>query len=131
MGQEYRIDRQSGLVFSAAYGDLTLLDFMAHHRRLLNDPDFDPEFHHLADLTRVGECTLTPDDIRLFDEEKVFSAGSRRALLVDQTEAMMLSTAFQTYREANRGSAPIEVFDDYDKAVAWLLADDAVTIRSD
>ena len=127
MGQEYRIDRQRRFVFSAGYGEMTLADFLAHHRRLVKDPDFDPSFHLMIDLTGVKQCSLTPEDIKLVGARSIFSDESRRALLVGRKAAAALSKSLQYYREALGRAMPLQVFDDFDAAMEWLLAAEAET----
>ena len=124
MGQEYRIDRKRRLVFSAAYGDMTVADVLVHHRRLVNDPDFDPTFHHVVDLTRVTQCNLTPEDARMFAGARVFANESRRALLVEELQGCALSSAFQSYQKSMGGETLVRVFDDFDDAMDWVLTTD-------
>ena len=76
----------------------------------------------MLDLTGVKQCSLTPNDIRLVVERSVFSEKSRRALLVGKKAAAALSKTFQHYREAVGEAMPFRVFDDFDEAMAWLLA---------
>ena len=51
----YKIDRQRRLVMTTYSGVLTAADALGHQAKLLKDPDFDPTFSQLFDVTHVTD----------------------------------------------------------------------------
>jgi hypothetical protein len=63
---------------------LTLADALAHQQRLSEDPDFDPSFLQLLDMTDVTELNFDTADVRKMAQATIFSPSSRRAFVVSQ-----------------------------------------------
>jgi hypothetical protein len=61
----YTIDCERRLVISVAEGRLTLADVDTHQKGQLADPQFDPTFDQIGDVSRVSEIALSPDDVRI------------------------------------------------------------------
>jgi hypothetical protein len=78
----YKIDKQRRLVMSTAAGVLTKADVIGHQDQLLKDPDFDPSFSQLSDLSHVTGFDVTGADMREMTERTIFSSESRRAVIV-------------------------------------------------
>jgi hypothetical protein len=116
----YKIDKQRKLVMSKGTGVLTMTEALAHQRKLLKDPDFDPSYSQLLDVTHVTDVDLSTEDIRRLAVTKVFSADSRRAILVNNDLQFGLSRMFEVFRE-NMGETGIRVFRNLDDALDWVL----------
>lgn len=86
----------------------------------MSDSDFDPEFAQLMDFLQVPRIDFSPADVRELAESSVFSANSRRAILVRDDLAFGFARLFQTHREL-KGEGGIRVFRKLDDALAWLL----------
>jgi hypothetical protein len=120
----YKIDKERGIVMSSGSGVLTRQDLLGHQERLLNDPDFDPDFAQLLDFTHVTKVDIAPEDVRLAARKSVFSL-TRRALLVKHDLQFGLARMFEIHREFE-GEKGIQVFRNIDEALHWIFAKDRV-----
>jgi hypothetical protein len=116
----YKIDGAHKLVLSTASGVFTLADALAHHKQLLKDPDFDPRYSQLVDLTHTSKVELSAEDVRILAERRVFWPCSRRAILVGDDLLFGLARMFEMPRE-NAGDDGIRVFRKLDDALDWIL----------
>jgi hypothetical protein len=121
----YKIDNERRLVMSTGWGVLTLADSLAHKEKLLNDPDFDRSFSQLLDVTHVTDVELSAEDIRRLALTHVFSADSRRAILVKNDLQFGLARMFEMARDGF-GEKGIRVFRNLEEALEWVLARDCV-----
>ena len=122
MPASYQIDKTRRLVISTASGFLTAADILAFQRKLLGDPDFDPACSQIVDCTAVTGINLSPDDVREVTAATIFSAHSRRAVLVATDEQSGFASMFKIMREA-QGEYGIRVFRDRAEALRWALAE--------
>jgi hypothetical protein len=123
MPASYHIDKARGLVVSTASGFLTAADILAHQRRLLGDPDFDPACSQIVDCTAVTGIDLSADEVRAVAATTIFSAHSRRAVLVSTDEQFGFASMFKMIREA-QGEHGIRVFRDRAEAMRWAIPDE-------
>jgi hypothetical protein len=121
MPATYEIDKQRRLVITTVSDRLTLADALSHQDKLLKDPDFDSSFSQLMDLTRASGSDLEASDIRKMAQRKIFSPGSRRAIVASSNLVYGFGRMFEILRE-NAGENGIRVFRDIDEAVDWLLS---------
>jgi hypothetical protein len=121
MSAYVRIDKEYRLVMSTASGIFTLADGLAHQGTLLQDPDFDPTFSQLMDLTNVAKLQIGIDEVRRLAQRSIFSCDARRAILVNSDLAFGFARMFVIFREA-LGEKGIRVFTDLDEALCWVLA---------
>jgi hypothetical protein len=119
----YHIDKARRLVISTASGFLTAADILAHQRKLLGDSDFDPTCSQIVDCSAVTGVDLSPDDVRTVAASTIFSAHSRRAVLVTTDEQFGFARMFKMMREAE-GEYGIRVFRDKGEAWRWALPDE-------
>jgi hypothetical protein len=119
----YQIDKARRLVISTASGFLTAADILAHQRKLLVDPNFDPTCSQIVDCSAVTGIDLSPDDVRAVTATTIFSADSRRAVVVATDEQFGFASMFKMMREA-QGEYGIRVFRDQGEALRWALPDD-------
>ena len=115
----YKIDKLHKLVTSIGTGVLTNNDCINHQRQLAADPDFDPMFFQLIDLTQVTSVALTAENVRPLAQTAVFSQGSRRALLANSDEVFGMARMFSILRET-AGETEIKVFRSRDDAPLWV-----------
>lgn len=123
MPASYEIDKARRLVVSTASGFLTAADILAHQRKLLVDPNFDPECSQIVDCSGVTGIDLSPDDVRAVTATTIFAADSRRAVLVATDEQFGFARMFKMMRES-QGEYGIRVFRDRDEALHWALPDE-------
>lgn len=120
MSAWYQIDKARRVVLSTGSGHLTAADILAHQRKLLSDPDFDPTYSQFMDFTAVIGNDISGDDIRAIAATSVFSAYSRRAVLVTTDEQFGLARMFGLIREGH-GEHGIRVFRDRRDALRWAI----------
>lgn len=120
MPASYQIDKVRQLVISTASGFLTAADILGHQRRLVADPDFDPSCSQIVDCTAVTGIDLSPEDVRAVTAATIFSAHSRRAVVVATDEQLGFARMFKMMREA-AGEYGIRVFRDRAEALRWVL----------
>jgi hypothetical protein len=119
----YQIDKARRLVVSTASGFLTAADILAHQRKLLVDPSFDPDCSQIVDCCAITGIDLSPDDVRAVTAATIFSAHSRRAVVVATDEQFGFASMFKMMREA-QGEYGIRVFRDRAEALRWALPDE-------
>lgn len=117
----YKIDRENRLVMTTASGTVTFADALAHQEKLRRDPDFDPSFSQLLDVSFVTRLEITSEHVRLLAQSSSFSQDSRRAVLVSNDTAYGLARMFEMLRES-AGDTGIEVFRSLEEALDWVLA---------
>ena len=128
MPTTYEIDKQRRLVITTVLDQLTLADGMAHQDKLLKDPDFDPSFSQLMDLTRANASDLNASDIRKMAERTIFSPESRRAIVASSNLIYGFGRMFEILRET-AGENGIRIFRDMDEAVDWLISSNTAPER--
>ena len=116
----YKIDSERRLVLTTGSGVLTMAEAQAHQSKLLQDPDFDPSYSQLMDLTGVEKFEVTISDVRKLAQPQVFSSESRRAILVENDYAFGAARVFEALRDL-AGEKGIRVFRSLDDALEWVL----------
>lgn len=91
----YAIDRERRVVLSTGSGIVTKDELMGHQNRLVEDPDFDPSFSQLWNLTQVTEAKVKAADVEMMARRDVFSPASRRAIIVAKEDHYGLARMFQ------------------------------------
>lgn len=124
MPWSYAIDTERRLVQSVAFGVITAAEGLAHQDQLANDPNFDPDFHQLADLSGVTKLEINAGDVRRLSQKHLFSSKSRRAFVTRNPAMFGLARMFQIHRERSEKREEIEVFSDLQSALKWLGIDD-------
>lgn len=115
----YHIDLKHNLVVSFCDGSLVLSDMLSHQNSLRADPAFHSSMNQLTDFGAVTELHLASAGVRQLAEATLFSATSRRAILVDEREVFYgLARMYELLRD--RGPEQIYVFRKYPEALAWL-----------
>ena len=122
MPATFAIDKQRQLVISTGLDPLTAADLLSHQEKLLRDPEFNPTFSQIMDLTRVTVFELTAGDVRMLAQKTVFSPRSRRAIVAANNVGYGLSRMFEMHRESF-GENGIHVFRNLDEAVDWILSE--------
>ncbi|HKD50273.1 MAG TPA: hypothetical protein VKB90_05730 [Candidatus Acidoferrum sp.] len=85
----------------------------------MKDPDFDPSFGEIADLTEVTQVEVSGDDIREIAQKNIFSPLSRRAIVVPNDVIFGLARMYEILREL-QGESGIRVFRTLDEALDWV-----------
>jgi hypothetical protein len=119
MPVSYKIDKESRLVTSTAWGVITRQEIIDHRRKLAADPDFSPTYSTIADFTRVTKLEITAADVQAFAAKNVFAPSARRAIIVADSEAFGLARMFEILRDA-KGEEGIRIFRKIEHAREWL-----------
>ena|SRR5579864_8950532 len=121
------IYKQHRLVVTTEEGRVTLADMLANQDRLLNDPEFDPEFNQLSDATLATDTDLSTNNIRMLYQRKIFSPNSRRAVVATNAFTYGMARMLQSYVELSPNPTQVAVFRDRASALKWLgLAEDVL-----
>ncbi len=114
------IYKEKRLVVTIEEGLVTFKDMVANHDRLLNDPDFDPEFNQLSDASLATDTDLSSKNIRSLYQRRVFSPASRRAVVAPNAFTYGMARMLQSYVELSRASVSVQIFRDRASALKWL-----------
>jgi hypothetical protein len=120
MPLSYVIDKKNRLVVVTATGVLAVDEILEFRRQFSSDPDFDPDFSQLGDLSGVTKVVLTAAEIKMLAETGPFSHTARRAFVGLRPEVYGLARMFEIVRGL-RGDQHVRVFHSRDEALAWLL----------
>jgi hypothetical protein len=121
----YFIDKERRLVISTGWGHLTFAEAKALQSAVLVDPDFNPDFNQLVDVTTVGKLDISFDEAKRLAREKMFSPASQRALVATSPAVFGMMRLMGTYHELGETSSLVSVFYDVPSALAWLGLDEA------
>ncbi len=116
----FEIEKHHRLVITSASGVVTMAEALAHNQKLRKDPDFDPSFSQLIDLSDVTKIELNREDILTLAQDPILSDNSRRAILATGDLTFGLARMFEMFRES-KGKETIRVFRNRDEARAWAL----------
>ena len=119
MPASYKIDKENRWVHSVYWGVFSRADLVSIVERGLKDPDFDPSFGEIADLTEVTQVEVSGDDIREIAQKNIFSPLSRRAIVVPNDVLFGLARMYEILREL-QGESGIRVFRTLDEALDWV-----------
>ncbi len=119
----YKIDKERKLVMSTAAGELTKNEVLTLQDQLRKDPDFDPNFSQLTDLTHVTAMNITGAEMQELAERTAFSPKARRAVIASNDLAFGLARMFEQIREA-KGDLGIRVFRKLEEALDWIVNKD-------
>ena len=120
MPARYEIDKERRLVITTATGVLVVADALAHQENLRKDPQFDPTFSQLMDLTQVMEYKIGLDDMLSLTQRRIFAPESRRAIVVPDDLSYGLARMFEMLRE-NAGEFGIRIFRNRAEALDWVV----------
>ena len=124
MPVSFKIDKERKLVICTVFGELVDADGPTGQRLLLEDPDFDPSFSQLLDLTQVTKVDMDAETVRTLARTSVFSSDARRALVANSAVLFGFARMFELLREPV-GGAPVQVFRSREEALHWLLEENA------
>jgi len=114
----YDIDIAQRLVTSRLWEVVTNDEVDDHNRRLRTDPDFDPGYRQLIDVSGITEIRITTPKVKAVAQDQYFTPGTRRAFFAPSDATFGMARMFATHAEA--GGQMIEVFRDQKKAEEWL-----------
>ncbi len=114
----YDIDKKQRLVTSRLCEVVTNDEVDDHNRRLRTDPDFDPGYRQLIDLSGITEIRITTPKVTAAAQDQYFTPGTRRAFVALTDATFGMARMFALRAEAS--GQTIEVFRDRKQAEEWL-----------
>lgn len=119
MTVRYFIDKQQKTVFTTLSDTLTLTESVEHHLRLGADPDYDPTYKEMMDMSELDSISLNISGIADLAQSCPFGSESNRAIYsTDKSLYFGLARMFQALAGGRHGN--IRVFKRYDEALDWL-----------
>ncbi len=119
MPARHAIDQAHAIVTSTGWGVLTRQDLIDQTQRVLADPEFNPNYRQLWDLSAVTEFTTSFADMMTLAEVDVFAPTARRAVFAPNNAIFGIARMFEMLREAH-GEKGIRVFRDRASAMRWI-----------
>ena len=119
---DFVVDTEHRVVFTVASGEFSVGDAISHMDRLRADPRFSPVFNQIADFDDVDSMLLSGLDVRTFAQQTVFSATSRRALIIATPLGYGLGRMFTTLREL-AGEPHLAIVRTLAEAAEWTRVD--------
>lgn len=116
---EYLIDPESRLVISRGTGTFRHRDYLEHLEKMSTDARFQATFNHLVDCRHFEHLDLTADELQALGKLTLFSASSRRAVVVSSLLHFGLARMFAAFR-ARSHRQETTVFRNMADAAAWL-----------
>jgi len=114
----YTIDPEKKLVLTRIWGAATENEVAEHNRSLRVDPQFDPHFRQLADLTGLTAILVSTKVVEETAHDQYFAPGTRRAFVATDDAAFGMARMFALHAEGL--GQTIHVFRDRTAAEAWL-----------
>ena len=97
---------------------MTEEELREHGRLLRNDPEFQPDFRQLLDMSDTTEIRVGSEMVRDAARNQFFAPGVRRALVATSDVAFGMARMYAIASE--HAGQTIEVFRDMNAAEAWL-----------
>jgi hypothetical protein len=96
---------------------VTARDIRAYAERLRTDPEFDPDFSEIVDLSEVEDLALQADEfLQLADQIDCFSAGAWRAFVVRNSVQDHAARMHKILRIPTN----MRIFSLLEEAMAWI-----------
>jgi hypothetical protein len=115
----YRIDAEKRRVFTTASGVFTYKEAVTLIKRMGADPEFDPAYTELADLTGIERVEMATEQIAELALMLVFAPESKRAIVAPNPLYFGMARMYESHHEASSGGSA-RVFADMAEAVLWL-----------
>jgi hypothetical protein len=117
MSFTYKIDPNIKSVISTASGILANEDVAQLKNELSQDLEFNPDFHHLVDLRGVTDLQISPGNIQVMANSRIFHPSSMTAFVVEGDLQYGMSRIFKAWRDSD---ATMDVFRSMNDAIVWL-----------
>jgi hypothetical protein len=118
MPADYVIDPLQKAVFTRGWGRLSDEDLVDYQGRLNADPDFEPDFSQLVDLSGVERLDISAEGVRTIATEDRWAQEARRAFVAPLDEVYGMVRMHEAF--IGRDSPNIRIFRELAEARAWL-----------
>jgi len=117
----YVVYKEQQLVISTGSGRVTRAEIKQRQDQTKTDPDFDPEFNQIVDLTAVTDFEMSIDEFKSLAQRKVFGSKSRRAFVAARPHIFGMGRLWAAYSDmSDDDPSKIHVFYDLPSALKWL-----------
>lgn len=120
MPARYVIFKERRLVVSLGWGRLTFADFRSQQGALAQDPDFDPTFDQLVDVSEVSSLALSVEEAKTIATRGIFKPTSKRAVFATDPDIFGMGRMMDVYHSMATGRDKVRVFYDRESALRWL-----------
>ena len=120
MPARYVILKERRLVVSLGWGRLTFADFRLQQDALTQDPDFDPAFDQLVDVSEATSLALSVEEAKTIATRGIFKPTSKRAVIAINPEIFGMGRMMDVYHAMATGRDKVRVFYDRESALRWL-----------
>jgi hypothetical protein len=115
----FTIDPGRKVVFTSVFDNLTEQDIRDHQERLLQDPQFNPEYSELVDATKLKTVRLTSLSTDRLVRTRPFGKSARCAVIAESDLAFGISRMIELHCEEQ--GIPFRGFRNRPEAEAWLF----------
>lgn len=119
----YIVDKERKLVISIGWDRLTFAEMRGQQEEFAKDPEFNPAFNQLVDLTALTELDLTVEEAKRIARCGMFLPTSRRAVIASNAATYGMGRMMDAYHSIATGREEISVFHDRESALQWLGLD--------
>ncbi len=116
----YKIFKDAMLVVTTGSGTVTFGESRAHQDALLADPNFDPSFNQLLNLTGVERFALSVEEARGVAIYPLFAPQSKRALAAWDPAIYGMMRLIEAHHSMSSSASRIQPFYDLPSALQWL-----------
>lgn len=117
----YLIDKERRLIRSTAWDHTTFAEAKAHQDQLKKDPDFNPDFDQLIDVTAITTLDMSIEQAKILGSgSPFFSPTSRRAFVAASPFIFGMARVIQAYAELTGKPQQWNVFYHLSAAQKWL-----------
>jgi len=123
MPARYVIFKEQRLVINVGWGHLTFDDFRGQQQALTSDPDFDPSFDQLVDVSETTSLDLNIEEAKTIARRGIFLPTSRRAVVATDPAIFGMGRMMDVYHSMATHREQVRVFYDRKSALQWLGLD--------
>lgn len=118
MPASYKLYPDKKLVVVTYSGDVSLKDIISVRQQGVADPDFDPGFNVIDDVSEVKTTNIRYDEFNFISGKSVANTGVKRALIAVTDFQKGMANMYKVLSESH--GHLFKVFDDVDKARKWM-----------
>jgi len=123
MPVDYKIEADKRLVIVRYYGHLKLEEVIAIRQKGASDPDFDPAYNIIDDISAVESSDINYEMIQRVAAQSVAKKGVRRALIVQTDLQRGMAKIYKVLSESV--GHHFEIFEDYKAGMDWVMGSES------
>lgn len=120
MPARYLVLKPQRLIVSLGWGRLTFADLRSQQDAFAQDPDFDPTFDQLVDVSGVTSLDISIEEAKTVARRGMFFPSSRRAVIATNPDVFGMGRMMDVYHAMATGRQNVRVFYDRASALQWL-----------